>query len=62
MARACNEPRLVERRFSFAVKVTTASGNWKHPLPLKKFFSVMLIYPCHALPIIIADLSAHPKL
>ena len=26
-ARACSEPCLVERRLSFAVEVTTASGN-----------------------------------
>ena len=34
-ARTCIEPRPVERRLSFTVEVTTASGNWKHPLPLK---------------------------
>ena len=38
-ARTCIEPRLVGRRLSFAVKVTTASGNWKHLLPLKIIFS-----------------------
>ena len=38
-ARTCSEPRSVERRLSFAVEVTTASGNWKHPLPLKTTFS-----------------------
>ena len=39
-ARTCSEPHSVERRLSFAVEVTTASGNWKHPLSLKKYFSV----------------------
>ena len=34
-ARNFSEPRSVERRLSFAVEVTTASGNWKHPLLLK---------------------------
>ena len=29
------EPHLVERRLSFDVEVTTASGNWKHPVPSK---------------------------
>ena len=38
-ARTRIEPCSVERRLSFAVEVTTASGNWKHPLPLKKIFS-----------------------
>ena len=38
-ARICIEPRPVERRLSFAVEVTTASGNWKLPLPLKIIFS-----------------------
>ena len=38
-ARTCTEPRSVERRLSFDVEVTTASGNWKHPLPLKIIFS-----------------------
>ena len=38
-ARTCSEPRSVERRHSFTVEVTTASGNWKHPLPLKRIFS-----------------------
>ena len=38
-ARTCSEPRSVERRLSFSVEVTTASGNWKHPLPLKIIFS-----------------------
>ena len=37
--RTCIEPHSVERRLSFAVEVTTASGNWKHPLPLKIIFS-----------------------
>ena len=37
--RTCSEPRWVERRLSFAVEVTTASGNWKHPLLLKIIFS-----------------------
>ena len=27
-ARTCSEPRSVERRLSFAIEVTTASGNW----------------------------------
>ena len=36
-ARTCSEPRSVEHRLSFAVEVTTVSGNWKHPLPLKSF-------------------------
>ena len=36
-ARTCSEPRSVECRLSFAVEVTTASGNWKHLLPLKIF-------------------------
>ena len=39
-ARTCIEQRLLERRLSFAVEVTTASGNWKHPLPLNIIFSV----------------------
>ena len=34
-ARTCSESRSVERRLSFAAEVTTGSGNWKHPLPLK---------------------------
>ena len=34
-----SEPHLVERRLSFAVEVATASGNWKHPYPLKIIFS-----------------------
>ena len=38
-ARTCSEPRLVEHRLSFAVEVTTASGNWKQPVPLKIIFS-----------------------
>ena len=36
-----SEPRSVERRLSFAAEVTTASGNWKHPLPLKIIFSAV---------------------
>ena len=40
VARASSEVYLVERRLSFAVEVTTASGNWKHPLPFKINFSV----------------------
>ena len=40
-ARTYSEPRSVERRLSFAVEVTTASGNWKHPLPLKINFSAI---------------------
>ena len=39
--RTCIEPRSVERRPSFTVGVTTASGNWKHPLPLKIIFSAV---------------------
>ena len=31
-ARTYSELPSVERRLSFAVEVTTASGNWKHPL------------------------------
>ena len=47
--RTCNEPRLVERRLSFTVKVTTASGNWKHSLPLKIIFmSVSNGYRCRS--------------
>ena len=38
-ARTCIVSRSVERRLSFAVEVMTASGNWKHPLPLKIIFS-----------------------
>ena len=34
-ARICIEPSSVERRLSFSVEVTTASGNWKLPLLLK---------------------------
>ena len=34
-ARTCSEPSLVERKLSFAVEAITASGNWKHLLPLK---------------------------
>ena len=34
-ARTCSEPSSVERRLSYALEVMTASGNWKHPLPLK---------------------------
>ena len=37
--RTCNEPRSVERGLSFAVEVTTASENWKYPLPLKIILS-----------------------
>ena len=37
--RTCNEPRMVESRLSFTIEVTTASGNLKHPLPLKIIFS-----------------------
>ena len=37
--RTCSEPRSVERRLSFAIEVTTTSGNWKHPLPLKIIFN-----------------------
>ena len=40
-ARTYSEPRSAERRVSFAVEVTTASGNWKHPLPLKIIFSAI---------------------
>ena len=40
-ARSCSEPRWVEHRLSFAVEVTTASGNWKHPLLLKIIFSAI---------------------
>ena len=36
-ARTCIEPRSVKRRLSFAVEITSASGNWKHPLPFKTF-------------------------
>ena len=40
-ARAYSEPCLVEGRLSFAVEVTTVSGNWKQdPLPSKINFSV----------------------
>ena len=35
----CIELRSEEHRLSFAVEVTIASGNWKHPLPLKIIFS-----------------------
>ena len=38
-ARSCSEPRSVERRLSFAIEVTEASGNWKHPVPLKIIIS-----------------------
>ena len=31
-ARTFSESPSVERRLSFAVEVTTTSGNWKHPL------------------------------
>ena len=45
--RTCSEPRSVERRLSFAVEVTTASGNWKHPLSLKVIFSARFQWlPC----------------
>ena len=37
-ARTFNEPFLVERRLSFTVEVTTATGNWKHLLLLKIIF------------------------
>ena len=40
-ARTCIKPRSVERRLSFAIGVTTAAGNWKHPLPLKIIFSAV---------------------
>ena len=40
-ARTCSEPRSVEHRLSFAVEVITASGNLKHPLPLKIIFSAV---------------------
>ena len=36
--RTFNELFLVERRLSFTVEVTTATGNWKHPLLLKITF------------------------
>ena len=36
--RTCSELHLVELRLSFIVEVMTASGNWKHPLPLKNIF------------------------
>ena len=39
--RTCSELRSVEHRLSFAVEVTTASGHWKHPLPLKIIFSAI---------------------
>ena len=32
-------PRSIESRLSFAVEVTTASENWKHPLSLKIILS-----------------------
>ena len=35
--RTCSEPRSVERRLSFAVEVTTASGNWA-PTSLENHF------------------------
>ena len=38
-AKTCSEPRSVQCRLSFAVDVTTTSGNWKHPLPLKIIFN-----------------------
>ena len=38
-ARTYSEPLSVEHRISFAVEVKTASGNWKHPLPLEIIFS-----------------------
>ena len=38
-ATAFSEPRLVEHRLSFAVEVTTVSGNWKYPIPLRIIFS-----------------------
>ena len=31
-----SEPRSVERRVYFALEVTTASGNRKHPVPMKR--------------------------
>ena len=34
-ATTCSEQHLVEHRLSFSVEETTASGNWKHLLPLK---------------------------
>ena len=37
-ARTCSESRSVERRLSFAVEVTTASGNWA-PASLENHFS-----------------------
>ena len=36
-ARTCSEQPSVERKLSFAVEVTTASGNLKHPLSWKSF-------------------------
>ena len=46
-ARTCSEPRSVECRLSFAVEVTTGSGNWKHPLPLIIIFSAHFQWlPC----------------
>ena len=36
-ARTCSEPRSVERRLSFTVEVTTASGNWA-PASLENHF------------------------
>ena len=38
-ARTCSEPHSVQHRLSFAVEVTTTSGNWKNPLPLKIIFN-----------------------
>ena len=40
-ARTSMEPRSVERRLCFAVEVTTASGNWKHSLPVKIIVSAV---------------------
>ena len=40
-ASTCIEPRSAECRHSFAVEVTTASGNWKYPLPLKIIYSAV---------------------
>ena len=37
--RTCSEQHSIEHTLSFTVEVTTASGNWKHPVSLKIIFS-----------------------
>ena len=66
-ARICSEPRSVQRRLSFAVEVTTTSGNWKHPLPLKIIFNALFQWllcfknGCHVTPPTLRHLRTAPQ-